>query len=445
MDALFTMVFPLPDPLAWKAQVRKELKDENAYESMRWHTDEGFIMEPYYATADLANLPVAAIQETQKKLPGWLNTPEYTVLNDKDANVRVRNWLIRGADALLLHLQQQPDTASLLQGIKLSETPVLFRVHPDADAVRFVRDLKTIAPYQLKGGIVNAPDTTLADITRLTLDSPQFRTVCADGHVFHNAGGTATQELAYTLASLTDTYDQLTNEGLTVNQLAAKTMLSVSVGTSYFLEIAKLRAFRVLYNRFIGHYSVTNAPPVFLHCQTSTFYDATVTPYTNLLRATTEAMAAIIGGCDALTIHPYDRALQDNALSADPEFAERIARNVSLLSREESYLDKVADPSAGSYYIETLTHQLAESAWKLFLDVEKRGGLKKAMGNGFIQAELERSYQAKVEAVRRGRVLVGVNKFQSEDQTTLKRIPSNRSGVNVSFPDRRLADEFVVV
>ena len=442
MDALSSDLFPIPDPAAWRTQVQKELKDENAYESLRWHTDEGFILEPYYTASDLSHLPLAVIQEAQKQIPGWLNTPECEVYDAKEANGHLRDWLTHGADAFIIRFGQQPTIATLLQGIKLSETPVFFRIHPETDTVRFVRDLKTIAPYQLKGGLLNAPDDTIAELTRSTLDSPQFRTICAASHAFHNAGATNTQELAYTLASLTDAYDQLSSEGLTIDQLVPKTMLSISVGTSYFLEIAKLRAFRVLYNRFLGYYSIATTSPLFIHCQTSTFYDATVTPYTNLLRATTEAMAAVIGGCDALTVHPYD-AILDTALS-NQELSERIARNVSLLLKEESYLDKVADPTAGSYYIETLTHQLVEAAWSSFLDVEKRGGLKKATADGFIQAELERSYQTKVEAVRQGKVLVGVNKFRSEHQPNKPNSSfSDFLGLNSSLPNRRLADNFM--
>ena len=441
MDALFSPLFPIPDPSAWRTQVQKELNDQNAYESLRWHTDEGFIMEPYYTTGDLAHLPLNAIQEAQKQRPGWLNTPSYSVSNAKEANGYLRDWITRGTDALVVRLDQHPDAVTLLQGIKLSETPIFFQVHSEADSIQFVLDLKTVAPYQLKGGLLTVPDNLVAEITRLTLDSPQFRTICASSHAFHNAGATATQELAYTLASLTDTYDQLTNEGLSIDQLTAKTMLSVSVGTSYFMEIAKLRAFRVLYRRFLSAYSVTGALPLFIHCQTSTFYDATVTPYTNLLRATTEAMAAIIGGCDALTIHPYDTVFRDAAAAPDAEFAERIARNVSFLLKDESYLDKVADPAAGSYYVETLTHQLAESAWNLFLDVETRGGLKKALIDGFVQTEIERSYQARVEAVRRGQVLVGVNKFRVDEQNALKSAHSVPKSSN-PLPDRRLGEEF---
>ncbi len=440
MESLFSNLFPTADKAAWLAQVQKELKSETA--DLHWHTGEGFTLEPYYTDADYVTLPLETIQAAQKQVPGWLNAPEYIISDEKTDNITLRDALARGADALVIGLRAQVDTGSLarlLDHVKLSDTPVFFRL-ASGTATDFVQVLKTVAPYQLKGGLLTNADWSTAEATRLTADSPLFRTVCVQSHAFHNAGATATQELAFTLASLTDAYDQLTNEGLTINQLVPKTMLSVSVGTSYFLEIAKLRALRVLLTRFVSAYSSSSFSPFFIHAQTSTFYDAIATPNTNFLRATTEAMAAVIGGCDVLTVHPYD-----TILGQSDDFSTRIARNVSILLTDESYLDKVADPSAGSYYIETLTHRLAESAWSLFLDVEKRGGLAKSLADGFVQDELDLAYQAKIEAVRNGRVLVGVTKFRHDEggSATDKRTPPFSLRVDIaSLPNRRLAEDF---
>ena len=202
----------------------------------------------------------------------------------------------------------------------------------------------------------------------------------------------------------------------------------------------------MLANKFITAYQsslITNNSSL-IHAQTSAFYDAAATPYTNLLRATTEAMAAIVGGCDALTVRPYDAVLDRKQSAAEQEFSQRIARNVSILLEEESYFDKVADPSAGSYYVETLTQQLAESAWALFLDVEQRGGFAKAFASGFIADEIERAYRAKVDAVRQGRVLVGVTKFRHDEASGSATTTLSQPATG-SLPNRRLAEEFEVV
>jgi len=452
MESLFTIDFPPADKAAWLAQVQKESNNDPAVpESLRWHTGEGFVAEPYYTADELAHVPDAG-QQAQKRLPGWLNTPAYNLTDDAPAdNGILRDALTRGADALVVAGAVSGKTESgdaavqrlsrLLNGIKLSDTPVFFRT--DANVTALVRALKTVAPYQLKGGLLTSTAANIAEVTRLTADSPLFRTVCASSHVFHNAGATATQELAFTLATLADAYDSLTDAGLTINQLIPKTILSMSIGTSYFMQIAKLRALRVLFSRFVSHYSSDSAY-LLIHAQTSAFYDAATTPYTNLLRATTEAMAAVVGGCDALTVRPYDAVLEQRAGATDRTFSDRIARNVSVLLKEESYFDKVADPSAGSYYIEKLTQQLAEAAWGLFLDVEQRGGFAKAFASGFITDEIQRAYRAKVEAVQQGRVLVGVTKFRHDETLVSKtdKVLDNLICYNSSLPSRRLAEEF---
>ncbi|WP_020606294.1 methylmalonyl-CoA mutase family protein [Spirosoma spitsbergense] len=441
MEPLFSSTFPPSTKLDWITQVQKEAKNADAHERMRWQTDKAFTLEPYYTVDDLNQLPLASIQDAQKQVPGWLNAPEYLISSEKADNVALRDALTRGADALVLTLATKPDLSLLLNGIKLSETPVFFRFNTRQQSINivdFVQALKTIAPYQLKGGLLTDANDYTADVTRQTADSPLFRTICISSHAFHNAGATATQELAFTLAMLADAYDSLTDDGLLIDQLVAKTMLSVSIGTSYFMEIAKLRALRVLSRRFVSAFHSSPVSPLFqIHAQTSTFYDAVASPYTNLLRSTTEAMTSVMGGCDALTIHPY------NAVSGrmpDRAFGERIARNISVLLREESHLDKVADPSAGSYYVETLTHELVESTWALFLAVEKQGGYKAALNDGFIQREIDRSYQAKVEAVKKGKVLVGVTKYRSDDGINKpEETTQNDAGI---LPNRRLAEEF---
>lgn len=468
IEPLFTNLFPSADKSDWLAQVRKELKDEHAYERLRWHTDtsteqEGFTLEPYYTSEDLSGLPLHTIQNAQKQTPGWLNVPVYKLTADPKAdNAVLRDTLDRGVDAVVLHGSAQHSTdmldsatlSRLLNGIKLSDTPFFFQLTDQVDA--FVRALQVVAPYQLKGGLFADPlahwATTgvpfdeglnaLAEATRQTANSPQFRTITVSSHVFHNAGATPTQELAFLLASLADQYDYLTDAGLSIETLMAKTILSVSVGTSYFTEIAKLRALRVLAARFGQAYGLVSYQP-FVHVQTSTFYDATTTPYTNLLRATTESLAAVIGGCDALTTHRYDAVLGQQS-----EYSDRIARNISLLLKDESYLDKVADSSAGSYYVENLTHQLVEAAWTFFIDVEKRGGFVQAFAAGFVQDEIEQAYQNKVKTVQQGKVLVGVTKFRF-DETPVTNLPHDATNSRTKsvaglalLPDRRLAELF---
>ena len=185
------------------------------------------------------------------------------------------------------------------------------------------------------------------------------------------------------------------------------------------MEIAKLRALRFLWQRVQMGWGIE--PKIaYVHAQTSTFYDAAITPNTNLLRATTEAMSAVIGGCDALTVHAYDSTFR-----TPDEFSERIARNISILLKEESYLDKTLDPAAGSYFLENLTQQLAEAAWSLFLEVEEKGGLLAAFEQDFIQNKIKQNATETLAALQQGtRVMVGVNKFRVDEEVPVKYAPT---------------------
>ncbi|MFD1144402.1 methylmalonyl-CoA mutase family protein [Larkinella insperata] len=449
-------MFPPVSKAQWTQQVVADLKGK-PFESLKRTSPEGIEIEPFYTAEDRDGLPQAADQTVAGRSPGWLTVTRIRFRSAGDTNTALRDALASGADGVLLDLtglnKADTDWKRLLNGLKLSENPIWFQT--DGLAQTLVAKLREFLPYQLKGGIFEEPFfrylrfgtppgdrlAQLAEATRQTLDSPQFRTITLSSHVFHNAGANATQELAFLLNMAVELYDSLTDAGLSPEQFLTKTTLSVSVGTSYFTEIAKLRALRLLWQRLVGHYNapLLNQQSLFVHAQTSTFHDATATPYTNLLRGTTEAMAAVIGGCNALTVHPYDTVFDEPGA-----FSGRIARNVSILLKEEAHLDKTLDPAAGSYYLETLTHQLAESAWALFLAVEDRGGLQKAFEQGLLRDEIEKSYQASLEAVKNGRVLVGVTKFRTDEglATPPGRQPDEMPDSLPVLPERRLAAAF---
>jgi len=206
-----------------------------------------------------------------------------------------------------------------------------------------------------------------------------------DGAAFHESGATAVQELGYVLAEASD-------------RMAAGQSISgllFAIGSSYFFEIAKLRAARVLFARVAEAYG--QPAEVKIYAVTALSNKSIYDPYTNLLRATTESLSAVIGGCDALKVQPAG-------------FAGRLANNVQLILREEAHLDKVADPAGGSYYVEALTDSLAREAWKLFQQVEAAGGYAHASAS--INEAIAASRAAKEKAIAsRRRVLVGVNNY----------------------------------
>ncbi len=431
---------------AWKQQVMKDLKGKDFEANLLWNTAEGLVIEPYYAAEDLTDERVSLIQMAQQKPVGWLNQPLVVYEDEKTTNAAMRAISQKGADAILLDLDkakvEEVDFLKLFNGLKLSDTPVYFQTNGQETSV--LTALRRFVAYQIKGGF--ADDglarwmTTgqlsedyfgmLSEITKNTQNSPQFRTVCVSSHAFHNAGANIVQELAFTLASAVTYVDRLTDEGLTAKEVIAKLYFSVSVGTNYFMEIAKLRALRYLWGKVSSQFRAGGAPleglelepetanwkpqtiNAFIHAQTSSFYSSAITPDANMLRTTTEAMSAVMGGCDTLTVRAYDATLK-----TPDDFSERIARNISILLKEEAHLDKIADPAAGSYYLDKLTLQLADAAWALFLEVEKKGGLMEAFKENFIQDSIEDNFKSVLSALQTNqRVMIGVNKFRIEEE-----------------------------
>jgi methylmalonyl-CoA mutase len=215
-----------------------------------------------------------------------------------------------------------------------------------------------------------------------------------DGAVFHEAGATAVQELGYALAAASDRMA----EGQAVAGLL------FAVGSNYFFEIAKLRAARMLFARIAEAYG--RPAEVKIYAVTALSNKSIYDPYTNLLRATTESLSAVIGGCDALSVQPAG-------------FAGRLANNVQLILREEAHMDKVADPAGGSYYVEALTDSLAREAWTLFRKVEAEGGFAKAAAS--VDAAIAASRAAKEKAIAsRRRVMVGVNNYPDIQEKELE-------------------------
>ena len=421
----------------WLIQVNKDLKGKNFADTLVWQTSENFAVQPYYAAEDVANLPIKAIQAVQKNASsgGWQNCPLLKYTDEKTTNALIISYLKKGSDAVTIDFGEitinEINFIKLLSNIKLSESPIYFKTFQGLDVLA---NLAKFVHYQPKGGfrgdiIARSFSTTTTiinqetwknakEIIKNTSQYPHFQAFSVESHVFHNAGANAVQELAFTLASAITYLDQLTDLGLTIEEIVPKLEFSVSVGTNYFMEIAKLRALRYLWSKILESYDCPlPTVPCSVHCQTSSFYEATLSPYTNMLRATTEAMSAVIGGCNSLTILPYDAVFGSDSQS---DFSERIARNIALIMKEEAFFDKTNDPAAGSYYIENLTNQLATSAWELCLKVENLGGILVAFQQGFIQSEIEKSYQEKIKNLQNGKIMVGVNKFRVETETTAK-------------------------
>ena len=307
---------------SWQRKLEEELKGRSLAEVSRQVT-ENLVMEPYYVAADLEAYPECRdIQASQRTLPGWLTLPEVVFDDPKEVNQKIRNHVQRGSDGIWLDCGSTPlshlELTKTLHTVRLTDTPV-FLDTPEA-APTVIAQLTQGAGYYLKGGIVHDPIAHwmrtgqdfsasfdhIAEGTALTKAMREFRSFKVESHVFHEAGADVVQELAYTLASFVTSLDQLTDLGVSPLLGANRFLFSISVGTDYLTEIAKLRTLRYLYRRITRAYGLPDELcQAFIRAQSSRLYQATHSPHTNIIRHTSEAMSAVVGGCDALSTLPY--------------------------------------------------------------------------------------------------------------------------------------------
>jgi len=414
-EALFDY-FPPAAPAAWKKQILKEIKAATDAEKeaifdrkLRWRTPEGVVVEPFYTPESAASFPAVPLREKA----GWRGREEITVQTAEAANGLAREALAGGIEDVSFDLRRKPPAQpeALLAGLS-----------PDGPVRLLLDGVSLNGGQQLRAGGADcviavdwlscpgAPEAThydgLAQLVGGSRALPGKRPLVIGGGSLQDVGAAATQELAFTLAAFVDCVDKLTDRRLDAETVFANTELSLAADTNFFFQVAKFRALRVLAAQVGAAYGVQGAA-VEVHGRTARWNKFRQDAYNNMLRATLEAMAAVLGGCDTLTVEPY------NVRFAEPDdLSRRVARNVHAILREESYLAKVADPAAGAYYLENTTYALASRAWELFQAVEGQGGYWVAQRNGFIRREIEQVRAQREAALRSGeQVLVGINKY----------------------------------
>jgi methylmalonyl-CoA mutase len=272
-----------------------------------------------------------------------------------------------------------------------------------------VKDLSQKGIYCCGDAEGTACYEAVAEFIRKTADYKRIRVVNVSGAIFSNAGSTIVEELAFSLAAGHDYLVKLTEMGLPIDLVARKVRFEFAVTSNYFMEIAKFRAARMLWANIVKGYNPEKecSSKMFAHAVTSTWNQTVYDPYVNMLRGTTEAMSATLAGVHSLEVVPFNASYE-----APTEFSKRIARNVELLLKHESHFDQVVDPAGGSYYIETLTKNIAEQAWKLFLEVEDKGGYVAAFKAGFIVERVKASAAAKDKNITtRRQILLGANQY----------------------------------
>ncbi|MEN9012069.1 MAG: methylmalonyl-CoA mutase, partial [Yoonia sp.] len=272
--------------------------------------------------------------------------------------------------------------------------------------------------FMVRNTYVYPPEPSMriiADIIGYTsANMPKFNSISISGYHMQEAGADLVQELAFTLADGREYVRTAIAAGMDVDAFAPRLSFFFAIGMNFFMEAAKLRAARLLWSRIMAEFEPQNPKSSMLrtHCQTSGVSLQEQDPYNNVIRTAYEAMSAVLGGTQSLHTNALDEAI---ALPTD--FSSRIARNTQLILQEETGVTNVVDPLAGSYYVETLTHELAEAAWKLIEEVEDMGGMTKAVASGMPKLRIEESAATRQANIDRGtEVIVGVNKYRKDNE-----------------------------
>jgi methylmalonyl-CoA mutase len=427
----------------WKQQIQFELKGLDYNETLVWESPEGIKVKPFYHNDEtLSNISTVA-----PKKPFTI-IQNIFVHDVRKSNARALDTLHRGAESIRFTFENDSvSMEQLMQNLPLQNITYYF--HLPFLSIDLVNTIHTFATKN------NATVYTLIDpIGHLEKEGNWFENLEKDfeklnaiasktsipfltisSGIYQNAGANIVQQLAYTLAHINEYFNRIP----AINQPIS---VEISVGTNYFFEIAKLRAFRILINTLASAYDHN------LECHviaTPTKRNKTVYDYNvNMLRTTTECMSAILGGADGVTNLPYDALYHK-----DNEFGDRIARNQLLVLKHESYFDKVNNPADGAYYIESVTEQLAEKALELFKDIEKNGGLISQLIDGTIQRKINESAHKEQELFDSGKeVLLGTNKYPNKNdhmKNDLELYPfvkqNTRKTLIVPIIEKRLAEK----
>ncbi len=456
----------------WKALAAKEMKGGDP-EALTWETPEGIAVKPLYTEADTEGL---AHMGTVPGIAPFTRGPKATMYAGRpwtirqyagfstaeESNAFYRKALAAGQQGvsvafdLATHrgydsdhprvvgdvgkagvaIDSVEDMKILFDGIPLGEVSVSMTMNgaviPVLASFIVAGEEQGVPRAELSGTIQNdilkefmvrntyiyPPEPSMrivADIIEYTAaEMPRFNSISISGYHMQEAGANLVQELAFTLADGKEYVKTAIGRGMDVDAFAGRLSFFFAIGMNFFMEAAKLRAARFLWHRIMSEFAPKKAQSLMLrtHCQTSGVSLQEQDPYNNIVRTAYEAMSAVLGGTQSLHTNSFDEAI-----ALPTEFSARIARNTQLILQNETKVTKVVDPLAGSYYVEKLTADLADAAWKIIEEVDAMGGMTKAVASGMPKLRIEEAAARRQAAIDRGdEVIVGVNKFRLSKQ-----------------------------
>lgn len=452
----------------WKKAADKEVKGKD----LTWHTPEGISVKPLYTSADAGDpgLPGFAPFTRGVRASMYAGRPwtirQYAGFSTaEESNAFYRRNLAAGQKGLSVAfdlathrgydsdhprvvgdvgkagvaIDSVEDMKILFDGIPLDQMSVSMTMNgaviPILAFFIVAGEEQGVSQAQLDGTIQNdilkefmvrntyiyPPEPSMrivSDIIAYTsANMPKFNSISISGYHMHEAGATAVQELAFTIADGKEYVQRAMASGLDIDAFAGRLSFFFGIGMNFFMEVSKLRAARTLWHRVMDDLGAKDERSKMLrtHCQTSGVSLQEQDPYNNVIRTTVEAMAATLGGTQSL----HTNAL-DEAIALPTEFSARIARNTQIILAEETGITKVVDPLGGSYYVEALTAELVDQAWKIIGEVDELGGMTKAVASGMPKRLIEEAAAARQARVDKGEdVIVGVNKYRLETEDQL--------------------------
>jgi methylmalonyl-CoA mutase len=440
--------FPLVSVAEWESKIREDLEGDDYAKKLIRKTHDNINIKPYYTSEDLADLKYLDqqpgsfpfVRSAKKENNKWEIRQDFKVSDIEAVLEKMLLAQTRGTTSLGIDLTTKGDLnyhdfRKLIEDIDLTQTELNFIVSDNALQVldfllkaldelgmdrRLFRGSIGFDPLgylAATGGFISSQQNDLSEATKLILtvktELPGLRALSINSNLFGNSGASAVQELAFGLSMISDYLMMLTEQGTSVSDVARSLQWNLSVGSDYFIEMAKVRAARMLFSALISAFDQSEHTPVYIHCITTNWNKTLYDPNVNLLRLTTEAMSAILGGCDSLLVQPFDSSYNEPT-----DFSERLARNVQIILKEESYFDKVVDPASGSYYIESLTDSLLKNAWDQFLKIDEKGGFIKAFTEGYIIGEIAKTAKSRSDMVAQRRdVLLGTNQYPNMNES----------------------------
>ena len=456
--------FPGIPKSEWEKKIREDLKGVDYDNCLVYKTLDGLNLQPYYRAEDTREL---------KYLDGFPGEFPYVRTGKKDSNSwEIRQDLVAGEPAetsrlaaeiinrgvtslglkvnssiinsvgrlseLLEHIPLENISLNLLSG-KDSLNIAGFLIEEtgarqlNSNNLRGTFDFDPIGNLTVKGKFYHSEDEDFYSlknlIEKLRGSLPLYKAIEVNALNLSNAGVTPVQQIALALSMGSEYIARLTGMGFQVDDIAGRMQFTFGTGTGYFIEIAGLRAVRLLWSKIVEAYKPGDFKNALMsvHAVTTGWNRTLYDPYVNMLRSTTEAMSAILGGADSVEILPFD-----SVSAGESEFSLRNARNVQTVLKEEAYFDRVIDPGAGSYYIGNLTDSIAEHAWKLFLEIEDKGGYISAFKSGFIQQIVDEIAKRRLHNIATGReVLLGTNCFPDARE---------RAGENIKKSDQQVQE-----